>query len=57
MADRKTLATEPGAPVADNQHSQTAGTAGNHDLVGNPTVLLSQEGGLFNEVPNGRTRP
>ena len=28
MADRKILTTESGAPVADNQHSQTAGPNG-----------------------------
>ena len=28
MADRKILTTESGAPVADNQHSQTAGPSG-----------------------------
>jgi catalase len=28
MADRKFLTTEAGAPVADNQHSQTAGPGG-----------------------------
>ena len=36
MSDRKSLTTESGAPVADNQHSQTAGPNGGPDTGSSP---------------------